>query len=262
MSGGYLPRSRTEWFWAAVGVMLVAAQVLLIHTTRGLTHVNAETIWAVALLILGLAIPAALLLASGPTLIRSEPTPFIWAALFVGGLSMRAVWFGQVPPLDDDFFRYLWDGALVANGLDPYRYAPGEFFATSTGPEAYRRLAAGVQTILESVNFNDMRTIYPSVAQAAFALGYLIAPFEVDGLRIVFLAGEVATFVLLVKVLRETGRSPLWSVVYWWNPLPALMAVGLAHVDALIPPLVIGALLMHARGRSNWAVALLGLARA
>ncbi len=259
MSGRYLPRNGNEWLWAAIGPMLVAAQVLIMSTTRGLTHHNAETIALVLPLILGVAIPAAVLLLAGHTLVKSEPTPFIWAALITIGLLMRAVWFGQVPPLDDDFFRYLWDGAVVANGLDPYRYAPGAFLGTGSGLEAYRKLAVGAQGILENVNYNDQRTIYPSVAQLAFALGYLIAPFKIDGLRVVFLAAEIATFVLLIKVLRESGRSPLWSVVYWWNPLAALMAVGLSHVDAIIPPMVIGALLMHWRGRSNWAVALIGL---
>ena len=238
MSGRYLPRSGNEWLWAAIGLMLVAAQLLIMSTTRGLTHHNAETIPLVLPLILGVAIPAVVLLLAGPSLVKSEPTPFIWAALIVVGLLMRAVWFGQVPPLDDDFFRYLWDGAVVANGLDPYRYPPGAFLGTNTGPEAYRKLAAAAQAILENVNYNEQRTIYPAVAHVAFALGYVIAPFKIDGLRVVFLAAEIATFVLLIKVLREAGRSPLWSVVYWWNPLAALMAVGLGHVDAIIPPMV------------------------
>ena len=149
---------------------------------------------------------------------------------------------------------------MAAKGLDPYRYAPVELIGGSTVPEAYRLLAVGRQSLLEGINFNDMRSIYPSVAQTAFAVAHLIAPFKVDGLRFVFLGGEIATFALLVRVLREMGRSPLWSVVYWWNPLAAYMTIGLVHVDAIIPPLVIAGLLMHAKGRPYMAVWLLGLA--
>ena len=252
------PSAGKHWLWAAMGLMLVAAQVLLIVSTRGLIHHNAATYAAVLPLILAIAIPAALLLLAGPRLLAAPPTPFIWATLIVVGVLMRAVWFGQTPPLDDDYFRYLWDGAVVASALDPYRHAPSEFVG-SGGADAYRRLASGVQTILENVNFNEMRTIYPSVAQAGFALAALIAPFKVDGLRVVFLGGELATLFLLIEILRSTGRSPLWAAMYWWNPLAVVMTVGLVHVDALISPLVLGALLMHARGRSIAAVTLLGL---
>lgn len=259
MTGQYWPATRDERTWGLVGLALVVAQVALIVTTQGLHHGNATTLRAVLPMILGLALPTGLLLIAGPRLVRSAPTPFVWAVLIAVGLLLRLVWIGQTPPLDDDYFRYLWDGAVVANGLDPYRYAPGELFGSSTSPEAYQRLAAGVQAILDSVNFNDLRTIYPSVAQAAFALGYLIAPFKADGLRIVFLGGEIATFVLLIHILRALGRSPLWSALYWWNPFAATMTIGIVHVDAMIPPLVLGVLLMHARGRANWSVALIGL---
>lgn len=257
----YLPHTRNEWIWGLLGLALVAAQVPLIRMTLGLHHGNATTMAAVLPLILGLAIPTAVLLALGPRLIASEPTPFTWLAIILCGALLRLVWIGQVPPLDDDYFRYLWDGAVVANGLDPYRYGPSEFLAKTSGPDAYVRLAAGktVQDILDNVNFNDMRTIYPGVAQVAFALGYLLGPFKVDGLRLVFMAGEIATFVLLVRLLKETGRSPLWSALYWLNPFPAVMTIGIVHVDAIISPLVLGALLMHARGRPVWAVVLIGL---
>jgi hypothetical protein len=261
MTRSILPSTPSERTWVALGLVLVAAQVLLIRMTVGLHHGNATTLAAVMPLILGVAIPTGLLLAMGPRLVASPPTPMVWVAMIGCGLLLRLVWLGQVPPLDDDYFRYLWDGAVVANGLDPYRYGPSEFLGKSTGPEAYARLAAGkaVQDILDNVNFNDMRTIYPGIAQAVFAAGYLIAPFKVDGLRLVFLAGEIATLVLLVRLLSETGRSPLWAALYWMNPFAALMTIGLVHVDAMMSPLVLGALLMHARGRSVWAAALIGL---
>lgn len=261
MTRSILPSTPSEWTWVVLGLVLVAAQVLLIRMTLGLHHGNATTLAAVLPLMLGVAIPTGLLLAMGPRLVSAEPTPVVWGALIGCGLLLRLVWLGQVPPLDDDYFRYLWDGAVVANGLDPYRYGPSEFLGKTSGPEAYVRLAAGkaVQDILDNVNFNDMRSIYPAVAQVVFAAGYLIAPFKVDGLRLVFLAGEIVTLVLLVRLLRATGRSPLWSALYWCNPFAAFMTIGLVHVDAVIPPLVLGALLMHARGRSVWAAALIGL---
>ena len=259
MRESLLPRGRDEWIFAAAGLMLVAAQLVLIATTRGLTHLNATTYTAVAPLLLGLAVPTVALLIAAPRLIATPPSRLVWVGLIAVGALLRLVWLGVVPPLDDDFFRYLWDGAMVAHGHDPYTRAPRDFLDGQTGTTAQRALAAGATQILESVNFNEMRTIYPSVAQAAFALAHVLAPFKVDGLRLVFLCGEIATFVLLVRLLRDLGASPLWSLTYWWNPFAATMTIGLVHVDALIPPLVLGALLLGSRGRTNGALVLLGL---
>ena len=211
MRESLLPRGRSECLFAAAGLALVAAQLVLIGSTRGLTHLNATTYSSVAPLILGLAVPTAAMLLAAPRLIAMPPSRFVWLAVIVVGALLRLVWLGVVPPLDDDFFRYLWDGAMVAHGHDPYGRAPRDFLDGQTGTAVQRVLAADATQILESVNFNEMRSIYPSVAQASFALAHLLAPFKVDGLRLVFLCGEIATFVLLVQLLRDLGASPLWS---------------------------------------------------
>jgi hypothetical protein len=242
-----------------VGALLVVSVVVLLVTTRGVTHVNATTFRSVMPLIAGLALPGAVLLAAWRAIVQVEETWRTWAIVIGVGLALRLAWLGQVPPLDDDFFRYLWDGALVAHGHDPYARAPQAFLTGSGMPASLAPLAARALVILESINFNDMRTIYPSVAQAAFALGHLIAPFKLDGLRVVFLAGEMATLFLLVQLLKATGRPAMWATLYWWNPLAAAMAVGFAHVDALVAPLVLGALLLQVRGRPIAALSLIGL---
>lgn len=261
-TNGRLPSQAVpDHVWLALaGLVLLVAQYALIVTTRGLTHVNAETIAAVRPLIVGLAVPTALMLAAALWLVRQPDTRAGWLVLVGIGLALRALWLGHVPPLDDDYFRYLWDGALVANGLDPYYWAPDDFIShQGRGTATHQALAVAGKTVLANINFPEYRTIYPSVAQAAFALGYGIAPFKVDGLRLVFLAGEALTLWLLVDLLRTLGASRRWAILYWWNPFAATMTIGIVHVDALIPPLVLGALAAHLRGRSFLALALLGL---
>ena len=63
---------------------------------------------------------------------------FIFAALF------RLVLLFSEPIQEDDFYRYLWDGKVVASGLNPYRFTPREI-QTNNGKEGplqpYRELA-------------------------------------------------------------------------------------------------------------------------
>jgi|LNFM01.1.fsa_nt_gb alpha-1,6-mannosyltransferase len=257
--GAVVLKTRDGMIFAAAGIALIACQAWLVVATRGLTHSNGAQLAAVLPLILGLAVPTGLLLVAAPRIVSIPVSRAAMIVLLAVGALMRLVWFGTPPPLEDDFFRYLWDGAVVAHGLDPYAYAPAEFTGQNQTPAAYARIADGAQATLRGINFPEMRTIYPSVAQAAFALAHLIAPFKVDGLRLVFFAGELVTLWLLVEMLGRLGQSPLWSLLYWWNPLVAFMLVGIAHVDALIPPFVLGAVLALSAGGSFTALALIGL---
>ncbi len=249
-----------RWF-AVAGVALVLAQVILIRVTLGLDHDTATAFARVWPLILGLAVPAGIAFAFAPRLVTLSPTRAALGVLVVAGLAMRLVWFGQTPPVETDFERYMWDGGIVAHGMNPYRFPPQLFDGNGAeAPKAYRDLATTTpEGLFKRINFPDMRTIYPSTGQAAFALAHWIAPFKVDGLRVVFLAGEIVTLCLLLLLLRDMNRSLLWAALYWWNPLPVYFAIAIAHVDALVPPCVLAALLFAYRQRTFLAMAMLGV---
>ena len=51
----------------------------------------------------------------------------VFAALF------RMVLLFSEPIQEDDFYRYLWDGKLVASGLNPYRFSPRAVQPTHQG---------------------------------------------------------------------------------------------------------------------------------
>ena len=259
----WTPAARLTAF-AAIGLALVASQALLVGATDGLTHETAVTVAAVMPLIIGLALPAAVALALSPRIGRVEASSRSLSILVVVGLAMRLVWFGQPAPLEDDYHRYLWDGAVLLRGLDPYALAPETLLGSPEDHRHYRDLAAVGRSTLQAINFPDVPTVYPSTALAAFAIAGLIRPFDLDAWRVVLLLAECTTLLLLVLLLRASDRSPLQAALYWWNPLPAYLLVGIAHVDALLPPLVLGALWLSRRGASlaatMTAMALLGAA--
>jgi alpha-1,6-mannosyltransferase len=238
------------WRLVLLGAFCVVAQWALIRATRGLGHDTATTIAAVLPLMLWLAVPAAVLLVAAPRIIPQVPRRHVSLALvMLVGLIMRALWFGQAPPLEDDFQRYMWDGGVLAHGMNPYRYSPWSLSQASVPPVGYDALVAAGRSVLERINFPDLRTMYPSTAQAAFALAHWIAPFKIDGLRVVFWFAELATCALMMALLDDMRASPVWAVLYWWNPLPVFMLAGIAHVDALVPPFVLGALWLANRDR-------------
>ena len=62
---------------------------------------------------------------------RLKPSMTALSLIFAVGLIARLMMFSSNPVMEDDWHRYLWDGASVANGVDPYQYAPAEAVLTT-----------------------------------------------------------------------------------------------------------------------------------
>lgn len=251
---------RAAWALCGLAMVLVFSQATLVWAYADLRQDTPATFALFWPLFLLLAAPTALGLASVPWIERVTPNRTAIAVMVLTGMSMRAVAFGSGPLLEDDHYRYLWDGALVAHGFDPYLRAPLDFISPGelSGPLA--RLATEGREVLERINFPELRSIYPGTAQALFALAHVLMPWRLDGLRLVAGMCDIATLILLVHLLKRMGRSALWAAFYWANPLVVFTLGAQAHVDVALPPLVLGALLAAQNQRAALCGFLLGLA--
>jgi hypothetical protein len=169
------------------------------------------------------------------------------------------------PMLESDYQRYLWDGAVTARGINPYRHAPADILnETVRGPDAegLADLASRAGPVLQSINHPKLTTIYPPVAQASFAAAYAIAPFNPNGLRIVFCLAEAGSVLLLGRLLKALALPA--SQIAWlaWNPLLLREVYSSLHMDVLLLPLIAGALLAAIRSRAGVSAAFLVIASA
>jgi alpha-1,6-mannosyltransferase len=245
----------------AVGAFLLfGGQLALVWLAPFYAGARPQIVADVLPLILWLAVPAAVALVVVPRLANMPPTYGAIGLMLALGLIMRLVWLGVPPPLEDDFYRYLWDGALVAHGLDPYALAPDEAVSGTNPPPTLAALYVAGAGTLAHINFPDLKTIYPGVAELVFGFAHLLAPWRVDGLRIVLLASDLCATLLLAAALRRTGRSALLSALYWLNPLVVFTTTATAHVDGLLPPLLLAIPLALASARPRAAAACLALA--
>jgi len=186
----------------------------------------------------------------------------VWVV--VVGIAVRLMMFSTNPMLEDDHYRYLWDGAVTANGFNPYVYIPDDLLREAEDFEEQAspigRLALGSLPVIERVNHGHLRTIYPPVAQGAFALAYWIRPWSLLSWRTVLLLFDVAALVLLVVLLRTLGLPSLWLTIYWWNPLLVKEIYNSGHMDVVVLPFLLAALLLAINKRHIWAVVFLALA--
>ena len=187
------------------------------------------------------------------------PRLVVW--IVAAGAIMRLALLVSAPVQESDFYRYLWDGGVTAHGHNPYTLSPGEAAEpTEKTPASIRGLAKESERVVRRISFPHLRTIYPPVAQAAFALGHWIGPWELGAWRLVLLLCEVLVLALLAALLGEVGLPPAALALYWWNPLVVKEVVNSAHMDVLILPFMLGAVLCIIKKRHLLAAVMLALA--
>jgi hypothetical protein len=184
--------------------------------------------------------------------------------LVLAGAVALVVAAGFGPPRSsDDLYRYLWDGRVQAEGIDPYRYAPAApelvelrdpYLWPSTSNWCVPPGAIDTQTgePLEPgctlINRPTVHTIYPPAAQGLFLGVELLSPpgTEYRGIRLLGAAAALGTTVLLMWGLRRTGRDPRRAALWAWCPAVALEGVADAHIDVVAAGLVGAAMLVLA----------------
>lgn len=175
----------------------------------------------------------------------TTPSPLSLLMLMIGfGLAMRIVLFGSVPVQENDYYRYLWDGALTAHGINPWAYSPQEIIDGSVGNPTIAMLKVQAGPVLERINYGDLRSIYPAVSQAAFALAYMLKPFSLDAWRGVLLVLELITLGLILSLLSSLNRPLIWSCLYWWNPIVIKEVMNSAHMEPVLMVPLLAALVL------------------
>lgn len=179
--------------------------------------------------------------------------------MVIAGLAMRLVMLPSQPVLENDYQRYLWDGAVVAHGMSPYAAAPAA--AKQAGPETpLGRLAAQSGDVLDRISYPHLRSIYPPVAELAFAAAHLVGPFSLTAWRLFALVLDGLSLWLLLGLLAATGRSALWATLYWWNPIVIKELHNSAHSEVVLVPLLLAALLLAVRQKPALGSVALSLA--
>ncbi len=196
------------------------------------------------------------------TMLRRRPSlRHITLFIIAAGLLMRFAQLPATPILEDDFYRYLWDGAVVAHGNSPYAHAPQQIAQRDASvPDELLELADRSGSVITEINHPGLRTIYPPTAQTFFTVAYWISPFDIRGLRAVWLGLDLAVLALLMVMHRTSAHRPFALAVYWLNPLLIKEVFNAGHMELVLVLAMLATFVLAQRGR-HWASGLmLGLA--
>lgn len=142
--------------------------------------------------------------------------------IIITGILFRITVIPSVPTTSPDVFRYIWEGKIIAHGINPYQVPPDSHLLTRFHSDVW-----------EKVGFKNMTSIYPPMAQVSFLIGHILSGESVLGLKVIYLICEIFTLIFLLKLLRLKQINPCYIILYAWLPLPIMEYFINAHIDVV-----------------------------
>lgn len=171
-----------------------------------------------------------------------------WRAVLIFAVLFRLVLWWSQPIQELDLYRYLWDGRVLAAGINPYRYSPAQVEAARDGEPATAELAAladvlrrsrEVTKIFSFIDHRSVPTIYPPLSEAVFGASAFITPerapirVQVGIFKGVLLLFDLSTVLLVMGLLRNLNQPPAHALAYAWCPLVLKELANTGHLDAI-----------------------------
>ncbi len=230
---------------AAFALALYAATVPLAYVVAARpagTRFTSYLALHAVLTVLGLLVWAALRRAHRPSLVL--------AVVAVGVVARLSLVF--VPTFTTtDVPRYLWDGAVVVSGHDPYALAPQDDALTSLASQ-----------FPGPVDHPDVPTCYPPLALALFALCSSTGATSAWLLwKLLVALASIATVLVVYAHLR--GKETAGNVaLVALGPIPLLEGGVGGHLDSFVALAVVVAVIAALSGRCRTAALAIGCAAA
>jgi hypothetical protein len=186
--------------------------------------------------------------------VRIRPSRWLVTVLWIAAVAYRLIILPTVPIQEIDVYRYIWDGEVAAQGISPYRYPPSSVLKAVTVVERQGEMPADetlrglvhlvvgephLKTILKTIHFSDLPTVYPIVSQAVFATVAMATPHDASPMmrcvlmKAAVVAFDLATFACVFYLLRLTGKHVGWAIVYGWCPLVLKEFANSGHLDSI-----------------------------
>lgn len=151
--------------------------------------------------------------------------------LIAAAVLFRFVFLLSIPRMSDDYFRFVWDGMLSVQGMNPYADLPVEIMQSKSG-DSYLVL------LYEGMNSKQYYSVYPPILQSIFAAALWHSPANLHGaviiLRLSILAAEIGTLILLKKLLERFHLPKTNLLWYAFNPLVIIELSGNLHFEAVM----------------------------
>jgi alpha-1,6-mannosyltransferase len=162
---------------------------------------------------------------------------------------VKTIFVNTDPIGSDDYYRYIWDGKVHANGINPYLYKP----------DADELKVFQSDLLPDKVSYPHIKTIYFPVSQWIFVIAYWISGENAVGLKIIYLLFELITLIALYFLLKYFNVDLKYLLIYAALPLITFQFFIDAHIDIAGTALMISSIAFYFYNKKLFSYILLGL---
>ena len=186
-----------------------------------------------------------------------KTTGFYFRIMVIAAIIFRFIFLFAIPNLSQDFYRFIWDGRMIFEGLNPYLHTPNSFiengkFPVTQAQELYHGMGA-----LSAMHFTN----YPPLNQLCFFIASLFAGKSILGsamvLRIIIILADIGTLYFGKKLL-ERLKLPS-NRIFWYilNPFIIIELTGNLHFEGVMIFFLVWSLYLLHSGKWIWAAVIL-----
>ena len=158
--------------------------------------------------------------------------------IFLIGLLLRLTLIASIPLLSDDYIRFLWDGYLTSEGINPFNFKPSELQFLAQENDFANSLFVNLTSKNSYSTYTPVNQwIFYFSASTHSILGGIVS------LRIILIGFEIATYFVLKQILQRYQINEKKLIFYWLNPLVILELTGNLNTEGIFLFFLITALL-------------------
>lgn len=173
--------------------------------------------------------------------------------ILVTGIIFRIIFLVTIPNLSQDFYRFIWDGELVSNFINPYLNIPNDLILDpNLVIDNAKELLTGMGELSPKFHSN-----YPPLNQLIFAVAALLGGKSILGavivMRILIILADIGIVYFGRKLLRKLNKSPHLIFWYFLNPLVIMELTGNLHFEGVMLFFFVWSL--YLLSMNNWKLA-------
>lgn len=171
----------------------------------------------------------------------------------------RLIFLTTIPNLSQDFYRFIWDGRMILEGLNPYISLPETFIKAEKFPI---HQAAELYQGMGELNGSHY-TNYPPINQLNFLLAAMVSKsnilLAVVALRVQIILADIGIIYFGKKILKKLDLPIHHIFLYALNPFVIIELTGNLHFEPVMLFFLLLSLYFLIQKKWIWTSILLGV---